>query len=72
MGCAIITVNDVDCGIELETIGYSAIVYLADMEVSKLPLISISHSKLGDAKAILPKGRHTNVLDGMIFTVTYP
>lgn len=61
-----IMVNGVENEIEVDTLGYSAIVFLADKEVKLLPTVTY---KTKDMNGSLIRGDHVEIEEGMILNV---
>jgi hypothetical protein len=61
-----IIVNGVEKEVEVSTLGYSAVVFLANKEVGQWPTVTYSTK---DAKGALSSGICICITDGMIFNV---
>lgn len=66
----LLSINEIDMEVEVETMGYSAIVYCADMEISLRPVVT--YKLIGETNKSLLSGEYIKICSGMIFDVKYP
>lgn len=63
-----IVINGVEKGVEIDTLGYSAVVFLANKEVLQMPTVTYSRGIEG-VQGILNCRDWVPVVDGMIFNI---
>lgn len=65
-----IIINNCEFQLEISSLGYSAIVAMADMEVSKSPQVFCSSFMSKEVNKLKP-GEHLTISNDMSFTVNY-